>query len=427
MKTKYINGIILDGTLDMQPMQGMAIVCDGDKIIDIVPADTNVEDCKIVDLQGQYIMPGLINLHVHLPGTGKPSKKKINLPLLCKVLTSNAIGRKIACSMIIKNVQNSLMSGTTTVRSVGGMDNLDSVVRDQINSGKILGSRILTSNNAIATPGGHMDKSFANAVSNAEEAVKRVDEIAKDKPDLIKLMITGGILDCDDSGEPGVLMMDHSIVEATCKRAHELGYPVAAHCEGLAGVKSALIGGVDTIEHGAAPTDEIIELFKDKKASQVLTISPALPYKLSLPGVMNLTETSIRNSGILVDGMVELAKQLLNAGVPVGLGTDASCSYVTHYNLWRELFYFVKYCGVSNSFALHTATLVNAQIAGVDQMIGSIEKGKKADMFVVKENPLEDITALRNVSMVVINGQLIENPVVNKYPEVEEVLDSIAI
>ncbi len=76
---------------------------------------------------------------------------------------------------------------------------------------------------------------------------------------------------------------------------------------------------------------------------------------------------------------------------------------------------------------MHTATLVNAQIAGVDQMIGSIEKGKKADMFVVKENPLEDITALRNVSMVVINGQLIENPVVNKYPEVEEVLDSIAI
>lgn len=425
MKTKYINGIILDGTLNMEPVEGKAIVCEGSKIVAIVPENEEIGECKIVDLEGQYILPGLINLHVHLPGTGKPSKKKMNLELICKIMTSCALGRKIGCSMISKNTKNAVMAGVTTVRSVGGIANFDSLVRDDVNAGKLIGPHILTSNSAIATVGGHMAGSFATAVENAEDAVRLVEEIAKDKPDLIKLMITGGILDCDSLGEPGMQKMSQDIIDAVCKKAHELGYPVAAHCEGASGVQAALVGGVDTIEHGAKPTEEIIKLFKEKNASQVLTISPALPYKLNLPGVMNITEISVRNSGIVVDGMVELAKENLKAGVKVGLGTDSSCSYVTHYDLWRELVHFVNYCGVSNSFALHTATLVNAEIANIDKFTGSIEVGKTADMIVVKNNPLEDLSTLRNVTMVVINGQLIENPVVEKYPEVEQVLDSI--
>lgn len=426
MKTKFVNGIILDGTLDMQPVKGMAIVCEGKKIAAIVPESENVGDCSEVDLRGQYILPGLINLHVHLPGTGKPAKRKMNLELICKLLTSCALGRKIGCSMITKNTTNALMAGVTTVRSVGGIGNFDSLVRDKINSGKILGPHILTSNSAIATVGGHMAGSFATAVKDVDDALRLVEDIVKDKPDLIKLMITGGVLDCDSFGEPGMLKMSQDIINAVCSRAHELGYPVAAHCEGAEGVKAALIGGVDTIEHGAKPTEEIVTLFKKNNASQILTISPALPYKLNLKGVMNITDIAVKNSGIVVDGMVELAKENLKAGVPVGLGTDASCSYVTHYGFWRELVHFVNYCGVSNSFALHTATLVNAEIAGIDYKTGSIEAGKTADLIVASENPLENLAALRNVTMVVIDGQLIEKPEVEKYPEVEDILDSIS-
>jgi len=425
MKTKFINGIILDGTKDMQPIKDMAIICEDKKIISIIPTDENVEDCRIVDLKGQYILPGLINLHVHLAGTGKPTKKKLNLELICKAITSCSLGKKIGCSIIEKNTRNALMAGITTVRSVGGISNLDSMVRDRINSGKIMGPHILTSNCAIATVGGHMAGSFARAIENADEAVELVDTTAKDNPDLIKLMITGGVLDCGIDNEPGTLKMSQDIIDAVCKRAHELGYPVAAHCEGTEGVRSALIGGVDTIEHGAMPTDEIIALFTEKNASQILTISPALPYKLNLPGVMNITDLAVRNSGIVVDGMIELAKRNLEAGNAVGLGTDASCSYVTHYDFWRELVYFVKNCGVSNSFALHTATLVNARIANIDNKTGSIEAGKCADMIVVKNNPLDDLSALRDVSMVVIDGEIIDNPKVIKYPEVEQVLDCI--
>lgn len=425
MKTKFINGIILDGTYNMQPVEGYAIVCEGEKIISVIPENEEVKDARIIDLNGQYILPGLINLHAHLPGTGKPAKMKMNLELICKVFTSCALGRKIGCSIIVKNTTNALMAGVTTIRSVGGISNFDSLVRDRINCGKITGPHILTSNSAIATAGGHMAGSFATAVNDADEAVMMVDKIAKDKPDLIKLMITGGVLDCDSSGEPGVMKMSQDIINAVCKRAHELGYPVAAHCESPDGVKAALIGGVDTIEHGAKPSKEIIELFIKNRASQVVTISPALPYKLNLPGVMNITEMAVRNSGVVVDGMVELAKENLKAGVPVGLGTDSSCSFVTHYDFWRELVHFVNYCGVSNSFALHTATLINAQIAGIDNITGSIEAGKMADMIVVKDNPLEDLSSLRNVTMVVVNGKIIEKPSVEKYPEVDEVLDSI--
>jgi len=425
LKTKYINGIILDGTLDMQPVEGKAIVCEGEKIVSIIPAEQEVADCKTVDLQGQYILPGLINLHVHTPGSGKPAKRKMNLDLICKIITSCSLGRKIGCSMIEKNTTNTLMAGVTTIRAVGGISNFDSLVRDKINSGKILGPHILTSNSAISPTGGHMEGSFATAADTPEEAVRLVEKIARDKPDLIKLMITGGVLDCDSLGEPGVMKMSQEVINAACKKAHELGYPVAAHCEGAEGIKAALLGGVDTIEHGAKPSEEMVKLFKEKNASQVITISPALPYSLNLPGVMNITDIAVRNSCILVDGMIELAKENLKAGVPVGLGTDASCSYVTHYNFWRELVHYVKYCGVSKSFALHTATLVNAKIAGIDHKTGSIEEGKVADMIVVKNNPLEDLSALKDVTMVVINGQLIENPKVEKYPEVDQVLDTI--
>jgi len=425
MKTRFINGIILDGTYDMQPVSGMAVVCEDEKIVAIVPENEDVGECRDVDLHGQYIMPGLINLHVHLPGTGKPAKRKMNLELICKILTSCGLGRKIGYSMIIKNTTNAVMAGVTTIRSVGGVANFDSIVRDRINRGEIIGPHILTSNSAIATIGGHMAGSFSTAIKDADEAVDLVEKIAIDKPDLIKIMVTGGVMDCDSLGEPGAMKMSQDIINAVCSKAHELGYPVAAHCEGTEGVKAALIGGVDTVEHGAKPTEEIVELFKSRNVAQILTISPALPYKLNLKGVMNITEIAVRNSGIVVDGMVELAKENLKAGVAVGLGTDASCSYVTHYGFWRELVHFVNYCGVSNSFALHTATLVNAQIAGIDKYTGSIQAGKTADMIVVAENPLENLSALDNVTMVVINGQLIEKPVVDKYPEVDDVLDEI--
>ena len=121
--------------------------------------------------------------------------------------------------------------------------------------------------------------------------------------------------------------------------------------------------------------------------------------------------------------MLQCARTCLDNGIPVGLGTDTACPYVTHYDMWRELMYFKKYLGVSNEFAIHTATLVNAQIAGIDDVTGSIEVGKSADFMVVNGNPLEDLETLRNPQMVVLRGNVIKKPKVKKFAYVEEELD----
>lgn len=126
---------------------------------------------------------------------------------------------------------------------------------------------------------------------------------------------------------------------------------------------------------------------------------------------------------MVFDGIVALARACLANGIPVGLGTDTGCPFITHYDMWRELCYFVKYCGATPAFALHSATLLNARLAGIDHLTGSVEKGKAADLIVCGTNPLEDLTALRSLDMVIKDGWRIDRPRVKKLPQVERELD----
>ena len=188
-------------------------------------------------------------------------------------------------------------------------------------------------------------------------------------------------------------------------------------------VTIALENGVDTIEHGAKPTEEIIRLFKETGAVHVATLSPALPYALFDPAVSHADEMSRFNGEIVFDGIIECAKQCLANDIPVGLGTDTGCPFVTHYDMWREVQYFHKCCGVSKTFALYTATRRNAEILGLGDVTGSIEVGKSADFIVTEKNPLVDLTVLRSLSMVVARGEVIANPKIKKMPETERELD----
>ena len=423
MKYAFTNGIILDGTKDMQPVRGKIIITDGDKIVDIADKGADVSDCKVVDLAGKYIMPGLINMHVHLPATGKLEKKPKDTKKIVKMITSNGLMRKIGINMCKGYAKTELYSGVTTIRTVGGVADFDTKVRDLIEAGKTPGPRILAGNMAVSVPGGHMAGSLAYEAHSVEEGKYFTETIIKEHPNLIKLMITGGVLDAKAKGEPGELKMSPEIVKACCDIAHKNGLAVAAHVESPEGVRVALENGVDTIEHGAKPDEEIIKLFKDRKAAHICTISPALPFALFDREISGASEMAQYNGNIVFEGVIDCAKACLENGIPVGLGTDVGCPYITHYDMWRELNYFVKYCGVTNSFALHTATLINAQIAGIDNITGSIEKGKCADLIVTAGNPIEDIRALRNVDMVMSHGVLTENPAVKKMPEVETELD----
>ena len=189
-------------------------------------------------------------------------------------------------------------------------------------------------------------------------------------------MITGGVLDAKVKGEPGVLKMPPEYVKAACDEAHKRGFMVAAHVESPEGVRVALENGVDTIEHGAKADDEIISLFKEKHAALITTLSPALPYALFDRSVSHATELSQFNGEVVFEGIIDCSKKCLANGIPVGLGTDTGCPFITHYDMWRELVYFHKYCGVSNKFALYTATKRNAEIAHIDDITGTDEPGQ---------------------------------------------------
>lgn len=413
----------------MQVQEGQVILVENERITEILPAEEagkrnlKASGYEEIDLQGKYILPGLINMHVHLAGNGKPQKKQRDNEALVKKIMSNGLTKAIAYHMVCGFAKDELYSGVTTIRTVGGLGDFDTRLRDDIAAGKKPGPRILAANEGISVPGGHMAGSVAIAAGSIEEALQHLEIAKAQKVDLVKLMITGGVLDAKEKGVPGELKMAPEIVKAVCDKAHAMGYKVAAHVESPKGVKVALQNGVDSIEHGAKADEEMIALFKEHNAFLCTTLSPALPYALFDRSITNASEVEQFNGNVVFEGIIDCAKAAIANDIPVVLGNDVGCPWITQYDFWRELYYFHKYVGVSNTFALYTATCRGAEMAGIGDITGTLEPGKCADMIVVEKNPLEDIRALRNVDMVVSQGKVLRSPKVKKKQIVETELD----
>jgi len=429
MKYVFTNGKILNGTKDMQVQEGQVILVENERITEILPAEEagkrnlKASGYEEIDLQGKYILPGLINMHVHLAGNGKPQKKQRDNEALVKKIMSNGLTKAIAYHMVCGFAKDELYSGVTTIRTVGGLGDFDTRLRDDIAAGKKPGPRILAANEGISVPGGHMAGSVAIAAGSIEEALQHLEIAKAQKVDLVKLMITGGVLDAKEKGVPGELKMAPEMVKAVCDKAHAMGYKVAAHVESPKGVKVALQNGVDSIEHGAKVDEEMIALFKEHNAFLCTTLSPALPYALFDRSITNASEVEQFNGNVVFEGIIDCAKAAIANDIPVVLGNDVGCPWITQYDFWRELYYFHKYVGVSNTFALYTATCRGAEMAGIGDITGTLDPGKCADMIVVEKNPLEDIRALRNVDMVVSQGKVLRSPKVKKKQIVETELD----
>ena len=423
MKYALINGKILNGTKDMKIQENMWILVEDEKIAAIVPENTKLDGYEKVDLRGRYIMPGLINMHVHLAGSGKPQKKQRDNEKLVRTIMGSALTRTVAYRMVSGFAKEELYSGVTTIRTVGGLGSFDTRLRDEIREGAVRGPRILAANEGISVPGGHMAGSVAIVAHSIEEAVAHVEQAKAEGVDLIKLMITGGVMDAKEKGVPGELKMDPKMVKAVCERAHEEGYIVAAHVESPEGVRVALENGVDSIEHGAKLDADMIRLFRERGAFLCTTLSPALPYALFDRSITHATEVEQYNGNVVFEGIIDCAKAAIENDIPVVLGNDVGCPWITQYDFWRELYYFHKYVGVSNRFALYTATARSAEMAGIGDITGTIEAGKCADMIVTEGNPLEDLRTLRTIDMVIARGGRIEHPRVKVRKQVEAELD----
>lgn len=382
---------------------------------------------EIINAKGMYVMPGLINLHVHLFGSGKPSKLLGGGGLQKQVLAfcKTKLGRRVLMKILQGNLESILHSGVTTVRSVGDFYYSDVEIRNLIQQNQIAGPRLYVSGPAITVPGGHGDGTFAITGTSPEQLSELVHINKKHQVDLIKICVTGGVMDAKKKGEPGEVKMNLAQTRAVCEEAHRLGYQVASHTESPEGVRIALEGGVDTIEHGSVLDEHTIELFQKHQASFICTLSPALPLASLPASKTKLNDLTHYNANIVLKNMIKGCKQAIEHHIPVGLGTDASCPYVTQYNMWRELSYFVKEIGVSNAFALHTATLVNAKILGIEDITGSITVGKSADILLLKENPIENLRALASIEQMLVRGSLIKQPRYKKNMEIEKELDSL--
>ena len=412
--TLFINATVLDGSEHMEPQPDMAVAVERGLITWMGPSAVAQAPAgaEVIDLAGAYLMPGLINMHVHLCGSGKPVSAGDAGALMKKL--DNPVGRAIVRHILKGSAQQQLASGVTTVRGAGDPLFADIAVRNAIDAGKYQGPRLVAPGTGVTVPGGHGAGLFAQVANSPAEAAEQVRDLYARGADVIKLFVTGGVFDATEA-------------------AHEVSLPVMAHVESTEGVKAALEAGVDTIEHGAPLTPEILELYRGAAGTQLegrapsvtCTISPALPFVLLDPKKTHSTDTQKKNGDIVCSGIIESARAALEAGVKVGLGTDSSCPFVTQYDMWREVAYFAKYVGVSNAFALHTATQVNAELLGLDGETGTIECGKAADILVTRENPLDDLCALREPMHVMCRGDLVCKLKVKRIPEVDAELDAI--
>ena len=407
------------------------IVVDGGKIVRICAhGEAHKDGCKVIDASGKFVVPGLINAHVHLFGTGMPSKILGGGSAQQKVLAfvKTKLGAKVLSALVASSAKKQLLSGVTTVRTVGDFYGSDIALKRKTDAGKggAKGLRMLVSGMAITVPGGHGAGTFARTSDTVEGLVALVDEVVAEGADLVKICVTGGVMDAKKRGEPGEVKMTFEQVKAVCDRAHALGKKVAAHVQSTEGVRIAALGGVDTIEHGAAPDEESVKAIKGRGGAFVVTYSPALPFARLSPDVTKMNEMCKFNSEIVLQGMSAGAKAAFDAGIDVGLGTDASCPFCTQYNTWREVVYVDKMLGVGAAKALEIATIGNARVLGIDAVTGSVAEGKSADLLILNGDPLKDLRALRDIDGMMAQGRYIKRPRPSRMKNIEAQLDELA-
>ncbi len=426
-KKVFINANLWDGYAD-SVFKKCAVFVDGDKIAKIsYDEKPDVSGYEVIDLNGKYVTPGLVNPHVHLFGTGMPSKviSGGGAQKLVMKIVKTKLGDKILDALVKSAAKQQLLSGVTTVRAVGDFKYSDVRLRDKINSGKVQGPRLQVSGPAITVPGGHGDGTFSMTSDTLDGLRALVRQNKERGVDFIKICVTGGVIDAKVKGEPGEVKMSLEQTKAVVDEAHKLGLRVASHTESFKGVEITAAAGVDTVEHGAPLTPEMAAEMKATNSAMDVTYSPALPLKMLDPSITLLDPICVYNTEIVVSNMTKGAKNCIDEGILLGMGTDSSCPFATQYNMWREVVFFQKCVGVSNAYALSVATLNNAKLMGLDNVCGTVEEGKSADMIVMSKNPLDDLTALRDLDKVIVRGEVIDKPLPKRNETIEKELDDI--
>jgi len=380
----------------------VSIVIDGNSIKAIEDGFINPAGDKVIDLRDHTVMPGLMDMHVHLDGEYDRSS-------FLGRFTRNEADYALNAAYY---ANKTLMAGFTTVRNLGDNFNSTIALRKAIESGKATGPRVYSAGKSLATTGGHADPTNgfrhdlmgtpgpeAGVINGSAEAWEAVRQRYKDGADLIKLTVTGGVLSVAKSGDNPQFSDEE--LQAVMAAAKDYNFHVAVHAHGAEGMKRALRAGAKTVEHGTYMDSEAMKLMKRNQAFFVPTITAGkwVGEKAKEDGYYpELVRPKAAAIGPLIQ---QTFSKAYKEGVPIVFGTDAGV--FPHGLNGREFGYMVE-AGMPPMEAIVSATKTAAELLKVDDKLGTINVGKLADIVAVKGNPLDDITLLENVSFVMKDG-----------------------
>ncbi|WP_017731881.1 metal-dependent hydrolase family protein [Nafulsella turpanensis] len=394
--------------VDEKPSKEVTIVVEGNKIKDIkkgyIPAG---EGDEVIDLKDKTVLPGLIDMHVHLESQTSKDKYSEQFRMDDADIALRAT----------QYAERTLNSGFTSVRDLGG-SGINISLRDAINAGYISGPRVFTSGKSIATTGGHADPTNGlnqdltgnpgpkeGVINGADEARKAVRQRYKNGADLIKITATGGVLSVAKDGSGPQFTNEE--LKAIVETANDYGMHVAAHAHDAEGMKRAVEAGVTTIEHGTKMTEEVMDLMIKNGTYLVptLTAGRTVADSAKIPGYY---------PAVVVPKALEIGPKIQDTfskaykkGVKIAFGTDAGV-FVHGINA-REFELMVE-AGMPPMEAIKAATITGARILKVEDELGSIEKEKLADIIAVNGNPLEDISSMKEVVFVMKDGEIVKRP-----------------
>lgn len=364
-------------------------------------------DARLVDLSAYVVMPGLIDMHVHIETQSSPTS-------YLKRFTQGSVATAYEC---LAYADTTLMAGFTTVRDLGG-SGVNIAIRDAINAGQVRGPRIYTSGKSIATTGGHADptngyrreimpdagpkEGVADGVAQCREAVRWR---YKNGADLIKITGTGGVLSVAKSGDNPQYHADE--FAAIVETATDYGFHVAVHAHGAEGMKRAVLAGVTTIEHGTKMTEEVMDLMIAHNTYLVPTITAgkAVARNAEIPDYYpEVVRPKAREIGPMLQSTFAKAYK---RGVPIAFGTDAGV--FRHGDNWQEFVYMTE-AGMPMMEALQSATVVPATILKESDRLGSITPGKWADVIAVAGDPLTTPAVMEQVVFVMKEGVIYKQP-----------------
>ncbi|MBW8050617.1 MAG: amidohydrolase family protein [Cytophagales bacterium] len=398
----YIHCGKLIDVVNKKALEKMTIIIDGNKIVSVEKGYLQPkENQNVIDLKDKTILPGLMDMHVHLEGQSSKNS----------YLESFTLNEADIAFRAMVYAEVTLMAGFTTVRDLGG-SGVNIALRNAVNKGLVKGPRIYTAGKALGITGGHADPTNGwrndlmgdpgpkeGVANGADECRKAVRQQVKNGADLIKIMATAGVLSmAKNASNPQFTEEEIKVIIETAK---DFGIKVAAHAHGAEGMKRAIRAGIASIEHGTLMDGETMTLMKKHGTYYVPTITAGMSVADSakIPGYY--PEMVIPKALEIGPKIQATFKRALKAGVKIAYGTDAG---VYKHGLNAKEFEFMVKAGMPPIDAIRSATIHAADLLGVADQIGSIEAGKLADIIAVNGNPLDDIKVLQDVSFVMKDG-----------------------